>query len=81
MIGEGSYGIVFRAICKKTGEERAIKVLKTRFMKEAQMKDFFAEITMLSKLSHPSIVTLYNLFLYEKKYYVVMEYCNGSSVI
>jgi calcium-dependent protein kinase len=45
------------------------------------MKDFFAEMTMLSKLSHPSIVTLYNLFHYEKKYYVVMEYCNGSSVI
>jgi hypothetical protein len=35
-IGEGSYGQVFRAVCKKTGEIRAVKVLKSRFMKDTQ---------------------------------------------
>lgn len=33
MIGEGSYGKVYRAICRKNGEERAIKVLKTKLMR------------------------------------------------
>lgn len=38
-------------------------------------------MTLLSKLNHPSIITLYDLFQYQKKYYVVMEYCRGGSVI
>lgn len=31
-IGEGSFGNVYRAICKRSGEERAIKVLKKKQM-------------------------------------------------
>lgn len=31
-IGEGSFGSVYRAKCKKTGETKAIKVLKKKFM-------------------------------------------------
>lgn len=32
-IGEGSYGQVFRAVDRRTQEERAIKVLKVRLMR------------------------------------------------
>lgn len=30
VVGEGSYGKVYRAICKSTKEERAIKMLKCK---------------------------------------------------
>jgi serine/threonine protein kinase len=32
-LGEGNFGEVFRAVHKKSGEERAIKILKIRLMK------------------------------------------------
>jgi serine/threonine protein kinase len=32
-IGEGSFGKVYRAIHKKSGAERAVKVLKIKLMK------------------------------------------------
>lgn len=56
-------------------------MLKTKFMKDREMKNFLAEMTLLSKLNHPSIVNLYDLFRYQRIYYVVMEYCDGGSVV
>ena len=32
-IGEGAFGSVYEGLCKKTGEKRAIKVLKKKAMK------------------------------------------------
>lgn len=81
MIGEGSYGHVFKAQCRSTGDVRAIKVLKGRNLKEAGMKGFLAEMTLQSQLNHPSIVSLCDLFHHQQLYYVVMEYCNGGSVV
>lgn len=33
-VGEGAFGSVYEGICKKTGEKRAIKILKRKFMKQ-----------------------------------------------
>jgi calcium-dependent protein kinase len=38
-------------------------------------------MTLLSKLNHPNIITLYELFSHNGKYYVVMEYCRGGTII
>jgi serine/threonine protein kinase len=37
-------------------------------------------MSLLSKLNHPSIITLYELFAHGGKYYVVMEYCRGGTM-
>ncbi len=59
-IGEGGYGKVFRVICKRTKEIRAVKVLKRREgMKERDKASFLAEFELLSTLDHPNIVKLY----------------------
>lgn len=42
VLGEGAYGEVFRAICRKSGEERAIKKIKIRCMKEQKRKEFMS---------------------------------------
>lgn len=80
-IGEGSFGQVFRATCRKTQEDRAIKVLKTRYMKENRRREFLTEMQLLSKLKHPSIIRLYDLFHHKHEYFVVMQYCKGGSII
>ena len=38
-------------------------------------------MTLLSKLQHPAIIKLYDLFQDKKYYYVVMEYCKGGSIL
>jgi calcium-dependent protein kinase len=79
-IGEGSFGKVYRAVCKRTKEERAIKVLKHKIAKQEDAK-FLAEFHLLSQLDHPNIVKLYEIYYYRSFYYVVMEYCKGGSII
>lgn len=63
------------------GEIRAIKVLKGRKLKEAGLRVFLAEVTLQYRLNHPSIVSLCDLFHFNHLYYLVMEYCEGESVI
>jgi calcium-dependent protein kinase len=38
-------------------------------------------MTLLSKLQHPAIIKLYDLFKDKNNYYVVMEYCKGGSIV
>jgi hypothetical protein len=60
-IGVGSYGEVFKARYK--GSPMAMKELtldaKTRSEKEEAIEDFLKEIELLSKLTHPMIVTFF----------------------
>lgn len=79
-IGEGAFGKVYRAVCRRTKEQRAIKVLKHKIAREEDAK-FLAEFHLLSQLDHPNIVKLYEIYYYRSFYYVVMEYCKGGSII
>jgi serine/threonine protein kinase len=63
---------VVRAVCKQTGEERAIKILKRQMMNESKTRLFLAETSLLKQLSHPSIIKVYDLYNFESNYYVVM---------
>ena len=81
-IGEGSFGQVYRALCLSSGEERAIKVLKMGNSSEGrQSTEFLKEMTLLSRLNHPAIIKLYDLFHCRNKYFVVMEYCRGGAIV
>lgn len=49
-------------------------------MGEDKQKLFLSEMNLLSKLNHPSIIILYEVFYNDNNYYVVMEYCKGGAV-
>jgi serine/threonine protein kinase len=55
-VGEGTYGVVFRAKVKATGETVAIK--RIRISGSGEGVDFTAlrEIKMLQELHHPNVV-------------------------
>ena len=38
-------------------------------------------MTLISRLNHPSIIKVYDLFHCDSKYSVVMEYCRGGSIV
>ena len=91
VLGEGSFGTVFRATDNTANEEVAIKIVKVKksvlefiFRRKAQsLNDAKEEATMLVRLEHENIVALKDFYEFEKLQVagiaMVMEFCpNGN---
>jgi serine/threonine protein kinase len=48
-------------------------VLKKKQMSNETKKEFLAEMELLSKLDHPNIIKVYELYYYNYFYYVVLD--------
>ena len=76
-IGKGAYGQVRLAIHKATKQTRAVKILpKSKIDLPALMN----EVNILSKLSHPNIMQIYEIFEDKANMYIVSEYCKGGEL-
>ncbi|GFQ07547.1 cyclin-dependent kinase g-2 [Phtheirospermum japonicum] len=75
-IGEGTYGVVFRAKDKKTGEIVALKMVKMDNEREGFPMTSLREINILLSFHHPSIVDLKEVVVGSNldSIYMVMEY-------
>ena len=76
-LGQGSFGTVRKAIHKATKQERAIKILKKSGQDEEK---FFLEVNILSKLTHPNIMHIYEFYEDKANYYIVSELCKGGEL-
>jgi serine/threonine protein kinase len=82
-IGEGSYGVVFEAIDRKTKEKRAIKFID---LKKFQNKSHYAEtevqiIQSLQAAHHPNLITLYDVSRIDSwTTAMVMELCTEDTL-
>jgi len=75
-IEEGTYGVVFRGVEKKTGKKVALKRLKMEKEKEGFPITSLREVCTLSKANHPNIVNVQEIVVGSSvdKIYIVMEY-------
>ncbi|MEM7093469.1 MAG: serine/threonine-protein kinase [Actinomycetota bacterium] len=80
-IGEGGFGLVYRAQQADLGRDVAVKVLKVRPDTDT-LTAFRREARVLGSLSaHPNIVSLYAATVTESGYpYMIMEYASGGSL-
>ncbi|KAK9791184.1 hypothetical protein WJX73_010684 [Symbiochloris irregularis] len=78
ILGRGSYGSVFKAVVRATGEIVAIKIIDTA--PEAEHKEIQKEIDMLRECQHPNIVRYLGSWQARNALWIVMEYCGGGSV-
>jgi calcium-dependent protein kinase len=76
-LGSGSFGTVRRAVHKKSNQTRAIKILKKS---EQDQEKLFLEVDILSKLSHPNIMQIYEFYDDAINFYIVSELCNGGEL-
>ena len=76
-LGKGDFSHVRLSIHKDTKQDRAVKIIQK---KKVDMKRLLAEISIVSKLSHPSIMEVYEVFEDTKKVYIVSEYCKGGEL-
>ena len=80
-LGRGSYGVVFRA--RHLGVERdvALKTLLPQaFLQTDIVERFQREASMVSRLTHPNIVTLYDFGESDGVLYMAMEFIRGKQL-
>jgi len=84
-IGEGGMALVYKAKCKLLNRYVAIKVLKDEFVNDEEfIKKFRRESQAAASLSHPNIVSIYDVGIENMDdrdvYYIVMEYIKGRTL-
>ncbi|XP_072207726.1 cyclin-dependent kinase 3 [Excalfactoria chinensis] len=75
-IGEGTYGVVYKARNKRTGQLVALKKIRLDAETEGVPSTAIREISLLKELKHPNIVRLLDVVHSQKKLYLVFEYLN-----
>lgn len=82
MIGEGSYGKVFRGIDTTTGKEYALKVITQQTQQNTPELPLFIqnELEVLQSTQHAHIVKLIETFQCSNNLYLVYEYCDGGTL-
>lgn len=76
-IDEGAFGIVQLARNRETNERCAIKKIKKKYKTWEECLSL-REIKSLSKLKHPNIVKLKEVFKLDNELFLVFEYCERN---
>ena len=80
-LGEGSFGIVHRAIQPHVGREVAIKSIYPPLANDpAFVRRFEAEAQLVARLEHPHVVPLYDYWRDPDGAFLVMRYLPGGSL-
>lgn len=73
-IGEGTYGVVFKAKNKKTGQLVAIKKIRMDADDQGVPATSIREISLLKELVHPNVVALLDVIIEEQRLYLIFEF-------
>jgi len=73
-LGEGTYGIVYKAQDVNTGDTLALKKIRLDKEDEGIPSTAIREISLLKQLQHPNIVRLYDVILTDQKLTLVFEF-------
>ncbi|EDM75527.1 serine/threonine kinase family protein [Plesiocystis pacifica SIR-1] len=82
-IGMGGMGLVCAAYDPKLDRKIALKLLRTASTGEASTAGrnrLFREAQALARLSHPNVVTVHDVDVYEGQVYIAMEFVEGTNL-
>ncbi|HEX6740036.1 MAG TPA: serine/threonine-protein kinase [Vicinamibacteria bacterium] len=80
-IGEGAMGVVYRAKDDALGRMVALKMLSSELGGEQELHErFLREAETIGRLSHPNIVTVYDMREAEGQLYMAMELLEGDDL-
>ena len=85
ILGKGAMGIVYKAVDPDIDRKVAIKTIRFDLVTEGSdteelMQRFMREAQAAGKLSHPNIVTIYDVGREKDMTYIVMQYIEGPSL-
>lgn len=78
LIGEGSFGKVYKCRVKGCGNVVAIKFISKKGKTEKELRNLRSEIEILTKLNHNHIITVFDSFETETDFILVMECAHGE---
>ena len=80
-IGSGGMAVVYKARCHRLNRLVAVKILKDEFSKDDEFRRrFHAESQAVAMLSHPNIVSVYDVSHSGNVDYIVMELIEGITL-
>ncbi len=80
-IGGGGMAVVYKARCRLLNRYVAVKILRLEFTNDEEfIKRFQVEAQSAASLSHPNIVSIYDVGQQENIHYIVMEFIEGITL-
>ena len=81
VLGTGGMAVVYKAKCHRLNRMVAIKILKDEFSQDEEFRRrFHAESQAVAMLSHPNIVSIYDVSSSVAADYIVMELIDGITL-
>lgn len=81
LIGHGTFARVYRCAHRKTGEIKALKVLRNRYSDDASVRDRFQrEAQTVMTLRHPNIVPIHDVQTEKGRCFMVMDFVEGQNL-
>ncbi len=81
VIGVGGMSVVYKARCNRLNRYVALKVLKDEYSADESLRrQFHDESQSVAILSHPNIVSVYDVSHFEDTEYIVMELIDGITL-
>jgi serine/threonine protein kinase len=80
-IGRGAMGVVYRARDEAMGREVALKVLTADIEDDPDIRTrFLREAEAAARLSHPNIITIFDVGEEAERFFIVMELLRGATL-
>jgi len=81
VLGQGAFGIVYRAYDPLLDREVALKVPRFALTDATMLERFYREAKSAARLHHPNIVTLHETGIIDGVPYLVSEFVNGTTLL
>ena len=80
-VGGGGMAIVYKARCRLLNRYVAVKVLRLELLEDQEfVRRFNVEAQSAASLSHPNIVSIYDVGQQDEIHYIVMEFIDGDTL-
>lgn len=80
LLGQGSFGVVNKAVRKKDNLEVAIKTIRKVDLTPDELVNIEGEVNILRKVKHPNCVNLIEVYESPKNIYIVMDLLTGGEL-
>ena len=77
LLGSGAFGSAYRVL-DNYGQPFVVKIAKPVQSLQKVHQDFEKEVKIMQSLNHPNIVRIFDAFVFQNRFCMVLEQCDGS---